>query len=425
MINRFDFELNCSLQFPLMTRQTGAIITTTLTWLRTAPENVVARFYRTAIVGYVVALVVHFGYILLFGWLGIWPLAIFNILSVALWILAVFHLKKGRVLLSWMIGVAELTLHAILAVHFLGAQTGFQFFLFVLAVMSFILPVNRMQVIPITAVQTLIFILLIYYDQRHAPVYGLPTNLIRFFLVSNIVTTVVAISAPLFVFMDVLERTETALANAYAQSESLLRNILPAPIADRLKEHPGAIADSFPSASILFADIVEFSMLAERLPPQALVNMLNGLFEAFDELAEKHQVEKIKTVGDAYMVASGVPQPRPDHATAIALFALDARKAVTNYNAVHGTNLQLRIGIHTGPVTAGVIGKLRFLYDLWGDAVNTAARMESHGLPGAIQVSDTTYAELRDNFLFDDRGLIDVKGKGMMHTWWLTGVRTR
>lgn len=392
-----------------------------LEWFRTVPVNVIPRFYRVAIVGYIISLVVHLGYVVLFGWIGIWPMAILNIGSVCTWCLALFMLKNGRVMLSWMIGVVEITIHSVLAVHYLGAGAGFQFFLFVLAVMSFILPVSQRRILPIPIIQTAAFILLIYYDRAHAPVYALSTGLGQFFLVSNIITTVMAIATTLSIFMRVLERTENALAEAYAQSETLLQKILPVSIAGRLKQRPGTIAESFPFVTVLFADIVDFTRLAERLSPQALVDMLNELFGMFDERVEHHQVEKIKTVGDAYMAAAGVPNPRPDHAEAMARFALDMQVAVARYNASHGANLHLRIGIHSGPVTAGVIGKSRFLYDLWGDAVNTASRMESHGLPGRIQVSDATHALLQEGFIFEDRGMVDLKGKGTTHTWLLLG----
>ncbi len=205
------------------------------------------------------------------------------------------------------------------------------------------------------------------------------------------------------------------------KAEGLLLNILPSSIAERLKAETATIADQFDAASILFADVVDFTPLAERLPPAEVVGILDHLFTHFDSLADRYGLEKIKTIGDCYMVAAGVPTPRSDHARALALMALDMRDAVRSTDHVGHLGLELRIGINSGPVVAGVIGRKRFLYDLWGDAVNTASRMESHGTPGQIQVTRATYELLRDEFELAPRGIVGVKGKGDIETWYLVG----
>jgi adenylate cyclase len=215
-----------------------------------------------------------------------------------------------------------------------------------------------------------------------------------------------------------------ALRIEQEKSELLLTNILPGSIAERLKAASQTIADHFGSASILFADVVDFTPLSQRLPPAEVVGILDHLFSRFDTLVERHGLEKIKTIGDAYMAAAGVPDPRPDHARRAALLALDMREAVATSGIVEGTRLELRIGINSGPVIAGVIGTKRFLYDLWGDAVNTASRMESHGTPGEIQITPTTHELLKDEFVCARRGTIEVKGKGPMETWYLVGPRS-
>jgi len=220
----------------------------------------------------------------------------------------------------------------------------------------------------------------------------------------------------------VIEERERELANEQKKSEALLLNILPAQIAKRLKEHHQTIAEAFDETSILFADVVGFTILSEQISPEKLVALLNELFSMFDDLTEKHGLEKIKTIGDAYMVVAGLPTCRNDHAEAIAKIALDMRQAMAEYNANSGTSLQIRVGIHSGSVVAGVIGKKKFAYDLWGDAVNTAARMESHGIPDEIQVTQTTYDLLKDKFTFEERGTIDVKGKGVMRVYLLRGM---
>jgi guanylate cyclase len=214
-----------------------------------------------------------------------------------------------------------------------------------------------------------------------------------------------------------------ALRVEQARAEGLLLNILPRSIADRLKAETQPIADQFSSASILFADVVDFTPLSERLPADEVVGVLDQLFSHFDVLAERHGLEKIKTIGDCYMAAAGVPAPRPDHARALALMALDMQAAMRAVDEVGHLGLELRVGINSGPVVAGVIGRKRFLYDLWGDAVNTASRMESHGSSGRIQITRATKELLEDEFLCEPRGTIEVKGKGQMEVWYLVGLR--
>ena len=215
----------------------------------------------------------------------------------------------------------------------------------------------------------------------------------------------------------------SALRLEQAKAENLLLNILPRSIADKLKDETQPIADHFGSASILFADVAEFTPWSERLPPAEVVGYLDRLFSHFDELAERYALEKIKTIGDCYMVAAGVPTPRPDHARALALMALDMLEAMRSHEEVAHLGHELRIGINSGPVVAGVIGRKRFLYDLWGDAVNTASRMESHGTPGRIQITRATYELLADEFECELRGTIEVKGKGEVEAWYLIGPR--
>ncbi|MGK7900783.1 MAG: adenylate/guanylate cyclase domain-containing protein [Hormoscilla sp.] len=217
------------------------------------------------------------------------------------------------------------------------------------------------------------------------------------------------------------KRTELALRIAKQKSEALLLNILPKPIAEKLKISQDSLAESFDEATILFSDIVGFTPLSARMSPLELVNLLNQMFSTFDKLAQKYGLEKIKTIGDAYMVAGGLPIPRDDHAESVAQMALDMQEAIKQFQADLGEPFQIRIGINTGPVIAGVIGIKKFIYDLWGDTVNVASRMESSGLPGKIQVSAASYDILQDKFLFEERGPIAVKGKGEMITYWLTG----
>ncbi|HET7030394.1 MAG TPA: adenylate/guanylate cyclase domain-containing protein [Candidatus Limnocylindrales bacterium] len=214
-----------------------------------------------------------------------------------------------------------------------------------------------------------------------------------------------------------------ALRSEQQKAEDLLLNILPRTIADQLKASSQPIADQFGAASILFADVVDFTPLSARLPAVEVVGILDHLFSEFDALAERYGLEKIKTIGDCYMVAAGVPLPRPDHAQALATMALEMLEVTRSSVDVGHLGLELRIGISSGPVIAGVIGRKRFLYDLWGDAVNTASRMESHGTPGRIQVTRGTWELLRDDFVGEARGTIQVKGKGPLEAWYVLGRR--
>ncbi len=224
---------------------------------------------------------------------------------------------------------------------------------------------------------------------------------------------------------DITERreTEVALRSARKKAELLLLNVLPQPIAERLKQGPSTIAENFEQVTVLFADLVDFTEFSTQTSPTELVELLNEIFSKFDRLAQKHNVEKIKTIGDAYMAVAGLPTPRPDHAQAIAQMALDMQTAIAEFNTQNNRPFKIRIGINSGSVVAGVIGIKKFSYDLWGDTVNTASRMESHGIPGYIQVTAATYELLKDLYQFEERAPIPVKGKGEMITYLLTGSK--
>ena len=212
------------------------------------------------------------------------------------------------------------------------------------------------------------------------------------------------------------------LRSEQKRSEDLLLNVLPKDVAEILKDRPRVVADHFPQASILFADIADFTPLSAQLQPSAVVALLDEVFSAFDALAERYGVEKIKTIGDCYMIASGVPVPRDDHAQVLVNLALEMQ-ALTAARTFGGRRIALRIGINSGPVVAGVIGRKKFIYDLWGDAVNLASRMESHGAQGAVQIAEQTYRLVADAFECMSIGTIDVKGCGPTPAWRVTAAR--
>jgi class 3 adenylate cyclase len=206
-----------------------------------------------------------------------------------------------------------------------------------------------------------------------------------------------------------------------ARAERLLHNMLPESIAERLQKRPGPVGDRFEDVTVLFADIVGFTQLSQRVAPEDLVRFLNTLFTRFDRVAEQHGLEKIKTVGDGYLAVGGLPSPRADHAAAVAEMALDLMTIAAAIVDPEGKPVKLRIGIQTGPAVAGVIGVKKLTYDVWGDTVNTASRLESHGVPGRIQVGEACYQRLRDRYRFEARGAIDVKGKGEIRAYFLVG----
>ncbi|OBI16696.1 adenylate cyclase [Mycobacterium sp. E2327] len=236
------------------------------------------------------------------------------------------------------------------------------------------------------------------------------------------VSSVVMVVVTVWFALRETARAEAVMEAQYERSETLLENMLPASIAERLKEPDrSVIADKYDDASVLFADIVGFTERASSTPPADLVRFLDRLYGAFDALVDKHGLEKIKVSGDSYMVVSGVPRPRPDHSRALADFALDMANVAAALRDPHGEPIPLRVGMACGPVVAGVVGSRRFFYDVWGDAVNVASRMESTDSVGRIQVPEAMYERLKDEFVLQERGSIEVKGKGPMRTWYLIG----
>jgi adenylate cyclase len=252
---------------------------------------------------------------------------------------------------------------------------------------------------------------------------NLPPALLTVFYVMNIGCVSIFTFVLLQYFMSQKEATLRMLHLEQEKSEHLLLNILPAEVAAILKKEERVIADRFDNASILFADMVNFTPMSAQMKPEEVVGLLNDVFCYFDTLTEKYGLEKINTIADCYMVAAGVPRPRSDHAQALAYMALEIRDCIrcTKYG---GKQLIFRIGINSGPVVAGVIGRKKFAYDLWGDTVNTASRMESHGVGGVIQISEATYKLIKNDFICEPHGLLNVKGKGDMNVWYLLGKKT-
>lgn len=371
------------------------------------------RLYSLYAVSLPPSWLVHFFFIFLFAYWGVWPLAVFNVFSVLIWTAGIITWRQQRLALVTALIILEIIVHNTLVIIFIGWGFGAQYFIiavFLSAVISTWL--KHWMVISLGAFYTLLFIGWYYYTVFYTPLFTVPEPQLAIINVLNIVTMFAFIGA---ITMYLIAESD----RAYKANETLLNNVLPRPIAARLKKKESTIADGFQNASILFADLTGFTRLSLKLKPDDLVEMLDTIFSRFDELVDQYGLEKIKTIGDEYMVAAGIPIPREDHAEALANFALAMRDSLAEYSETNGVGLRMRIGINSGPVVAGVIGKRRFLYDLWGDSVNTASRMESHGIPGEIQVTEATRDLLDGQFTFIDRGTIDIKGKGPMHTYLL------
>ncbi|MCW2655704.1 MAG: adenylate cyclase [Mycobacterium sp.] len=305
-----------------------------------------------------------------------------------------------------------------------GTGSGLQFYFLVGATVAVLtLGVERLLLasilVAIGAGLVIALQLLVPTDTGVQPHWALTTG----FVVSTISACVMIVATVSFALREI-DRAEDAMELEYRRSESLLANILPGSIADRLKASQTAlIADKYEDASVLFADIAGYTERASQTTPADLVEFLNRLYTDFDRLVEKHGLEKIKTTGDCYMVVSGVPHVRPDHLEALACLALSMVDAVAGLTDPRGHCVPMRIGIGVGPVVAGVVGSRRFFYDVWGDAVNVASRMESTGEDDRIQVPQDVYERLNAEFAFQERGDVAVKGKGMMHTWFLVAQR--
>jgi class 3 adenylate cyclase len=333
--------------------------------------------------------------------------------------LAPFVGARGRRRTSRVMILLPVNVVALVATLTLGTEVGFHYYFFVFGAVAFLLFEDVPALKWLFAVVSAAFAIAGRMGAR--PLIDLPATTARLVDATSVVIVLGTMIFIVHLFTGDTTRAEAKLASEHERSERLLLNILPEPISARLKDTDQPIADGFAEVTVLFADLVGFTELSQKLTPEELVRMLNEVFTAFDELAERHGLEKIKTIGDCYMVAAGLPEPRADHVDAVARMALGMRDALEAINRRAGLRLRLRIGIHTGPVVAGVIGKRKFIYDLWGDTVNTASRMESSGLEQQIQVTREVYERLKDRFDLEPRGVVAVKGKGDMETFLLRG----
>jgi class 3 adenylate cyclase len=376
------------------------------------------RYFILGKITYFFAIAVHTVWLFLFYFLGFKNMALFNIFSILAFLLCLYLNKKRKFLLAVSIATIEILLHQVLAVIFLGLTTGFQNYLFALIFLPFLTDKKNLPIKFLLSASIIVtYMYLDFNFKMIAPIYMVEENIALCFNEINILFSLLLICVWAYYFNNSVNIAEEALEKEQEKAENLLHNILPIPIAAQLREGRVSIAEGFDVATVLFLDIVGFTKLSSSKTPNELVDILNIIFSQIDDLCEKYKLEKIKTIGDSYMVASGIPEFHPDHAIQMADFSLELQKVFSDINKELGTSLQIRTGINSGPVVAGVIGKKKFIYDLWGDAVNVASRMESHGVIGKVQVSDSTYQLLKGHFTLSDNGEKEIKGKGPMKTY--------
>lgn len=308
----------------------------------------------------------------------------------------------------------------------LGKQLYAELFFFPVAAapLLFIGPGQRKSLYFLSSLSVALFFAAHELKDYTTPIFVLEPEVARFTGYSTAFFSFALLLSILYYFQRGTVKAESELIEEQKKSERLLLNILPEPIALRLKKGERLIADRFERATVIFADLVNFTPMSGQMSADALVNMLNHVFSGFDVLCEKHGLEKIKTIGDSYMAAAGLPEPDENQLESAASMALEMLEMIRLISTSQNLKLELRVGIHTGPVVAGVIGERKFIYDLWGDTVNIASRMESHGLPGHIQVTQEIYEKLQNNFEFVSRGSIEIKGKGALATYFLLGRKS-
>ncbi|MCV7226706.1 adenylate/guanylate cyclase domain-containing protein [Mycolicibacterium komossense] len=385
-----------------------------------------ARRYRVLKITTWIAAVVSggFGIWQLLGGYGTWPIGVSNVATGVVFLLIPLLAKFGE-----LVAPLAFIVVAYASVFFIcwqiGTGSGLQFYLLVSAsILVLVLGVERIALAGILAgvgaVLVIVLEVMVPSDTGLQPAWTLTIGFI-----TSVLTASVMAFATVWFAMRETARAEVAMEGEYQRSETLLSNMLPASIATRLKDptRDRMIADRYDDASILFADIAGFTERASDTAPCDLVAFLDQLYTAFDLLVDRHGLEKVKTSGDSYMVVSGVPIARPDHLQALAALALDMSEVAATLRDPTGRLVPMRIGIAAGPVVAGVVGSRRFFYDVWGDAVNVASRMESTDQEGRIQVPDAVYQRLKSQFFLEERGDVVIKGKGVMHTWYLVGPR--
>lgn len=380
------------------------------------------RYYSAVRFTIPVTVLLHVLLIAFFSVIRVPEMVLYNIASTLWWSASLFIARRGirSALVSNLISIAEIVIHSTLCTWYIGWNYGFAFHLYTLPLVVFLLP-NRHTVFKVTLMVITVtgFFLCSALLQQKEAVYAIGLLERPLFIVNSSIPLMFITIIALY-YARFAEQSENRIAEAKAKSDFLLSNILPQPIIQKLYDEPEYIAEEYREVSVLFADVIGFTPATAHRSPREVVEFLNTLFSKFDEIADRYSLEKIKTIGDAYMVTAGLPEPVTAPSRAIAECALEIME-LARKESFFGKQLAMRIGLHSGPVVAGIIGKKKFSYDLWGDTVNTAARMESHGEAGKIHTTGTVYEQLKEQYRFEARGDVAIKGKGKLSTYFLTG----
>ncbi|MFA6936977.1 MAG: adenylate/guanylate cyclase domain-containing protein [Treponema sp.] len=385
---------------------------------------------RIELVGFVVTLFAflsHICFLVLFYFLQVKPMFYFNIFSVLLFGILFFTFKKQPSYLpQYIISAIEVIVHQVFADYFLGVQSSFHYYIILIALIACLelgKHIGWSLFFSILCAASFLAIEIGMADLT--PVYSLTALGVKIIKTSNIALTLIVIVIIEYVFTVTVSKAEKETEVQYDRAQKLLNNILPTHIVNKLKsdDNTEIIADSYNSAVVFFLDIVDFTKYSTHLEAKAIVTILNSFFSMFDGIVDEYHVEKIKTSGDSYMAATGIPYDDEKRFENMANFALRAQSLVLQFNKEHHSNFEVRMGIHSGPVAAGVIGKKKFVYDLWGSTVNFAAQIEATSIPGKIQVSKEFYNQVKDKFVFAQRAPIPIKNFGMHTNYYLLGAK--
>lgn len=381
---------------------------------------------RTEIVGFVVsvfAFLSHVCFLPLFFYLKVKPMFFFNIFSVTFFGTIMFTFKKrDSYLFQYLVCTLEVITHQICACYYVGVASSFHYYILLMALIGSLMLDKSEKLSAILSLICCAFFLTVEITMSEiTPVYTIDPVLIKWIKIFNIGLSLFVVVVIEYAFTVTVKKAEKDAVEQFHRADKLLSNTLPVHIANRMKNNPKEelFADSYTSVSVLVMDIAGFTEYSSKLDAKAIVTQLDSLFSEIDSVIETYHVEKIKTHGDNYIAAAGIPSSDENSYKNIALFALKMMNIAENFNKVHNTNCQLRIGIHCGPLVAGVIGKKKFTYDLWGSSVTFAYRMNSTDIPGRIQVSREFYEKVADEFNFDERAPIPVKSFGMKSNFFL------
>lgn len=388
------------------------------------------RFYKLSNLVLTLGMLVHLTWIPLFSWYGAYPMAWLNIGSLAVYVFSISWNRKGYHFTSSIIMVLEILLHQLAAVRYFGSEAGFQAYVLVIGLFPFLMPKGRwgLKFLLLGACFG-VYLFFIYLGEKTIPLFDLSNGQTEYLRVSNTLFAFISLAVSGGYYNIAMHQTEAQLEERSDElkkekdkSDELLHNILPHEVAEDLKRNGQSEARQFDHSTVLFTDFVGFTSIAQSLSAKELVDEIHTYFKAFDEIIERHGLEKIKTIGDAYLAVSGLPHSDPEHAVKCVRAALDL-VAFTEKKATTGGRFRIRIGLNSGNLVAGIVGVKKFAFDIWGDTVNTASRVETAGEAGKINISESTYLLIKDRFDCAYRGKISVKGKGEMAMYFVEKER--